>query len=125
MGYYTELKLNVILNDEAPLDILDDLCNGNLCNELYNKKFGRTDGIFSVADTPNLPIKHIFGKSTRWDQIFHNSTFNKETNNLIINCDIKAYDDIYEHLVDWLTPFIISGSIQEKGEEQDEPITIL
>jgi hypothetical protein len=120
MGYYTKLKLNVILNDKGPLYILNEICNKELVNNLYIDKFGELPIIMSVVDTPNLPIEHIFGKSHRWDQIFHNATFNKKTNNLIINCDIKAYDNIYEDLIDWLSPFIVSGSIEEKGEDQDE-----
>jgi hypothetical protein len=124
MGYYTELKLDVILNNEGPLDIINGLCNEKLMDKLYIDKFGKVPVILSVCDTPNLPIEHIFGKSHRWDHIFSNASFNKETNRFIVDCDIKAYDDIYEHLVDWLTPFIISGSIQEKGEDQDEWITM-
>ena len=120
MGYYTELELNVILNDKSPLDIIDGLCNGDLIERLYTDKFGYAPKILSVSDTPNLPIDHVFGKSHRWDQIFYNAKFIKETNNLIINCDIKAYDKIYEKLFDWLCPFIIDGSIKEKGEDSDE-----
>lgn len=124
MGYYTELKLNVILNDKGPLDILDDLCNGNLIEKLFIDKFGEVPGTLSVADTPDIPIEHKFGKSDRWDQIFYNAEFSKETNNLIIDCDIKAYDNIYEDLFDWLSPYIVSGSIRERGECENEWITI-
>ncbi len=125
MGYYTELKLDVILNDECPLDIIDGLCNEDLMEKLYIDKFGKVPSLLSVSETPNLPIKHEFGKSHRWDQIFSNAKFNKKTNNLVINCDIKAYDNIYEQLVDWIKPYIISGNIQEKGEDSNEWYIIL
>ena len=120
MGYYTDLTADVILNNEAPLDIIEGLCNETLTEKLYNDKFGQKVMSLSVSDTPNLPIDHKFGKSHRWGQIFYFATFNKETNNLIINCDIKAYDNICEDLVDWLKPFIVSGSIVERGEDMDD-----
>lgn len=124
MGYYTELKLDVILNKEAPIDTIENLCNGTLHDKLYKDKFGEIPAMISVVDTPNLPIEHPFGKSHRWDQIFHGASYDTINKQLVINCDIKAYDEIYEKLFDWLFPYIISGSIKEKGEDQDEWVTI-
>ena len=91
MSYYTNLKMNVILNDDAPLTFLDDLCNNGLMDKIYIEKFGKVPSIISVADTPPLPIEHIFGQSKRWDEIFCKAKFNKETKELNIDCDIKAY----------------------------------
>ncbi len=119
MGNYTQLKVNITLSEEAPLDIIEKLSNGEMQRELYQAKFGRTEGLFSVAETPELPITHKFGKSKRWDQMFHGAKFNKEERTLKFKCDIKAYDNIYEDLVDWLKPFILSGTIKELGEWSD------
>ena len=122
MGYYTELEVNIILNEHAPLDVLEKLSNGEMWEELSQAKFGRSEGLFSVAEEPELPIEHEFGKSSRWSQIFnlHTTVFNKKNRTLIIKCDIKAYDEIYDHLRDWLEPFIVSGTIKEKGESCDQ-----
>jgi hypothetical protein len=125
MGYYTELKLNVTLKDDTStemLDILDKLSSGDMWEELSQAKFGKSYGIFSVSEEPEIPINHIFGKSHRWSQIFnpHTTIFNKEHKTLKIKCDIKAYDDIYEHLIDWLKPYILKGKIKTQTECQDE-----
>ena len=32
---------------------------------------------------------------------------------------------IYEHLIDWLSPFIVSGTISEQGEDQPVPEILL
>lgn len=122
MGYYTELQLEVILTKDAPLDIIEKLSNNAMWNELAFAKFGRTIGAFNVSETPNLPIEHPFDKSTRWDLIFNTSTttFNKDIRALKIICDIKAYESIYEQLIDWLTPYILKGTIKTKGEDEEE-----
>jgi len=114
MGYYTELKLYVELNNEAPYDILKLLCDGEMYEHITKTP---EPAIRSVDSTPHLPIEHKFGKSYRWDQIFNYAVLNK--NSLKINCDIKAYDNIYEDLVDWLEPYIITGNIKIKGEDSD------
>lgn len=119
MGYYTELKLAVVLSEKAPLDIIKKLCDGTMKTELFTAKFGEVPGIYVVGEVPELPIEHDFGKSKRWCQIFNRATFDETTRELRINCDIKAYDSIYDHLVDWLKPFIEIGSIKSKGEDQD------
>lgn len=121
MGTYTQLRANIILSKEAPLDIIEKLSSGEMWEELSVAKFGRSEGMFSVSEEPELPIEHIFGKSHRWSQIFsaNTSRFNKETRVLKIKCDIKAYDFIYTHLVDWLKPYIESGIIKTQDEWQD------
>lgn len=126
MGYYTKLKLSIQLNENAPLDILEKLCNGEMMEELFIEKFGKIPNIMSVASTPELPINHDFGKTHRWDQIFHESTsiFNKETKILKIECDIKEYEQDYEKLIDWLKPYIITGEAKSKGEDQDTWVTL-
>lgn len=119
MGYYTQLKLSIKLSEQAPLEIIKKLCDGSMWRELSKAKFGKTVGMFNVQEEPELPILHEFGKSKRWSQIFHNAKFNEETRKLKIDCDIKAYDNIYEHLTNWLEPFIEIGYIKSKGEDQD------
>jgi hypothetical protein len=121
MGTYTQLKVNITLSEEAPLDIIEKLSSGEMWEELATAKFGRFEGMFPVSEEPELPIEHVFGKSDRWSQIFspYTTIFNKELRTLKIDCDIKAYDNIYEDLVDWLKPFIIDGHIEEQGEWQD------
>jgi len=124
MGYYTKLKCDVTLNNDTPeeiLDILEKLSSGDMWNELAQDKFGKSVGGFSVEEQPELPIDHIFGKSHRWSQIFNTATtvFNRVDKTLKINCEIKAYDEIYDHLVDWFTPYIYSGLIKTKGEDND------
>ena len=127
MGYYTELKLSCQLNDKAPLDIIEKLCQGKMWNELAMQKFGRTEGLFSVDEQPELPINHPFGKTHRWSQIFNTSTsvFNKKRKTLRINCDIKAYENDYDLLIDWLKPFIVTGTAKIKGENVDHWIKLL
>ena len=120
MGFYTQLKLSVTLSEQAPLEVIKKLCDGTMEQELFTLKFGKLPNFHTIAETPELPISHEFGKSTRWDQIFHNATFNEENRKLKIDCDIKAYDNIYEHLIDWLKPFIEMGHIKSKGEDQDD-----
>ena len=117
MGYYTELELNVFLNASAPFDILKGLTNGEILEEAYH---GNVPVMASVADTPPIPrLNHPFAQSKRWDQIFHANTTLID-NNLIIKCNIKAYDEIYEQLIDWLKPYIISGVIKTRGEDESE-----
>lgn len=127
MGYYTELKAKLQLNQDAPKQLLEELCNGVLSDKLFTEKYGHVPSICSVSEIPNLPIEHIFGKSYRWNQIFgsRNTKYDKITNTLIIDCDIKAQDDIYYHLLDWLTPFIDSGEFKTKGEDSSEWLILL
>jgi len=122
MGYYTELKLSVQLNREAPLDVLENLADGSMWEIITGSEI---PSIHSVQDTPNLPIDHEFGKTHRWTQIFHGAKFNKARKTLKIECDIKAYEDDYEKLVDWLKPYIISGRAKYKGEDMDNWIKLL
>lgn len=118
MGYYTQLKFSCQLSKDAPLDILEKLCNDTIYKEITGYE---QPSISTVNELPNLPIDHSFGKTHRWDQIFGsvNTKFNKKRKTLKIHCDIKAYEDDYEKLIDWLRPFIISGSAKYKGEEMD------
>lgn len=121
MGYYTELHLNAQLTDNAPLELIGKLSTGELWLELAKSKLGEIPGMYSVVDEPQIPIDHIFGKSHRWSQIFNPSTtiFDIQRKTLKIRCDIKAYDNIYGHLIDWMTPFIESAVIKTKGENSD------
>jgi len=124
MGYYTTLKLSVQLNKDAPLDILEKLCNQELFKELME---GELPSIMSVGDTPNIPIDHPFGKTHRWTQIFAvgNIQFNKERKTLKINCEIKEYEEDYSKLIDWLKPFIVSGKAKSRGEDDSDWINLL
>lgn len=116
MGYYTELKFSAQLKPDPELfSLLEILQRG----EMYEKLTGKeVPAIAAVADTPNLPIDHPFGKSLRWDQMLNGRTMklNVSKKTLKVNCEIKAYDDIYEHFIDWLRPYIISGTAKSKGE---------
>lgn len=116
MGYYTKLNFSCQLNDKAPFDILEKLCNQTIYKEITGQDIPE---IMSVDDLPNLPIDHPFGKTHRWIQIFHGELveFNRKRKTLKIKCDIKAYEDDYEKLVDWLSPYIISGKAKYKGED--------
>jgi hypothetical protein len=125
MGYYTQLKCDVLLNDANTIQLINDLLTGDLMNDLFLARFGRMPSVYSVGDTPDLPISHIFGKSSRWPQMLHPNSCTITDNKLVIECDIKAYNDIYEHFVDWLKPFIITGTIEIKFEDQDDWITLL
>lgn len=118
MGYYTELKVDVLLQQGTVLETLENLINGELKEELFINKFGEIPGLYSVEDEPELPIEHKFGKSKRWSQIFFNASLHK--NNLVINCDIKAYDNIYEDLLDWLKPSIITGIFVKRAEDEEK-----
>lgn len=122
MGYYTKLSIKVVLTKDAPIDILTKLCNDEMWKELSTIKWGKPIYIYSVCDSPKLPIEHPFGQSTRWSQIFNSNTseLNIEDNTLIIKCEIKAYESIYEQLIDWLTPYIESGVIKTMGEDSNE-----
>lgn len=117
MGYCTRLILSIQLNKDAPFDILDKLCNQTMFKELY----GSEPSIMSVADVPNLPIDHDFGKTHRWTQIFNGEQciLDLGRKTLKIKCDIKAYEQDYEKLIDWLKPFIVSGKAKAKGEDED------
>lgn len=122
MGYYTELKFSVQLNKDAPLDVLEKLANSTMLEELWE---GDVPGIMYVIDIPNIPIEHEFGRTHRWTQIFHGAKFNKVRKTLKIECDIKAYENDYEKLVDWLKPYIVSGKAKYKGEDMDTWIPLL
>lgn len=116
MGYYTKLNLSVQLNKDAPFEILDKLVSHDMWKEITGED---QPNCHLVANTPNLPIDHPFGRTHRWNQIFHKSTtkLNLQRKTLKIQCEIKAYEDDYELLLDWLKPFIVSGSVKTKGEE--------
>ncbi len=118
MGYYTELKLTAILNDNAPIVILEKLANGDMYEHITGESM---PSIMAVADTPNLPIQHAFGRTHRWDQIFNPNTTILDLDNrtLSIKCDIKEYEDDYEKLVDWLKPYCTSIKAVAKGEDSD------
>jgi hypothetical protein len=122
MGYYTKLSIKVVLTKNAPIDILTKLCNDEMWKELATAKWGKYELAYTVSDSPKLPIEHPFGQSTRWSQIFNNVTskLNIEDNTLKVKCDIKAYESIYEQLIDWLTPYIESGVIKTKGEDENK-----
>lgn len=123
MGYYTELHLKVQLNDNAPMELLQSLADGSMFEKLCTDSFGEVPGMMTVRSTPNIPIEHEFGKSHRWSMIFNPSTtiLDNKAKTLEIQCDIKAYDNIYEHLFDWLKPFIVNGTIiKTQGEDEDE-----
>jgi hypothetical protein len=124
MGYYTKLNLSFQLSKDAPLEFLEKLCNGELEKELF-EAVGINLECHSVADTPNLPIDHPFGKTHRWTQIFNGAIFNKSRKTLKIKCEIKTYENDYEKLVDWLKPYIISGKAKYKGEDLDFWINLL
>ena len=120
MGYYTKLEADLLLNEEAPLELITKLCSGDMWEELAQAKFGNIPSMYSVEEEPELPIEHLFGKSKRWTQIFSATTIDSLTRVLHIECEIKAYDEIYELLFDWLKPFIIAGTWRTKGEDSDE-----
>lgn len=121
MGHYTKLKFSCSLKDNAPLDVLEKLSNG----EMYKFITGEEHPpIMCVSDIPNIPINHPFGKTHRWDQIFNGATFNKKRKTLKIECDIKQYEEDYPKLVDWLKPFSWSGRAQVKHESMDYWIDI-
>lgn len=124
MGYYTKLKFSVQLSKDAPFDILKLLSEDKMWEHITGNE---NPSSHLVADTPNLPIEHEFGKTHRWNQIFHSGTTKLDINRktLKIECDIKAYENDYDKLVDWLKPYIISGSIKSKGEDQDSWINLL
>lgn len=124
MGYYTKLKFSAQLKPDAELfSVLECLAKG----EMYKKITGKEEPVISnVASTPNLPIDHEFGKTHRWDQMLNPSTMKLDVSRstLKVECEIKAYDQIYDKFIDWLRPFIISGSSKMKGEEMDVWITL-
>lgn len=121
MGYYTKLEVHISLNPEAPSEILEKLCSGQMWRELAQAKFGRSEGLFNIEEEPELPISHPFGKSKRWGQLFGNKrSYDKENRMLHIECDIKAYDNIYGLLFDWLKPFIIAGTWRTQGENYEK-----
>jgi hypothetical protein len=124
MGYYTKLKLSCQLDSRAPFDVLEKLCSDTMYEFITGQEH---PAISSVQDTPNLPIDHPFGKTHRWTQIFGSSTctLNTKRKTLKIECDIKAYEGDYEKLIDWLKPYIISGTAKYKGEDMDHWIKIL
>jgi len=140
MGYYTESHFKFTLKEDTPKEILELLDKAlNDQRELYATLLPEGDElakqlrsgeavIMSVADTPNLPIKHSFGKCTRWDQFLHGK-FNTKTRQVTINSNIKAYMREPYKFLSWLSPYIIKsrkitgtylGWI--KGEDQTDQI---
>lgn len=119
MGYYTEFKFSCQLSKDAPLDLLDQICNGNYIVNLF-QKYGINPAMYSVDSVPPLPINHPFGNTVRWESVLGNAIFNKKRKTLKINCELKAYDKLYDKLIDWLSPFIVSGTASIKGETEDK-----
>lgn len=124
MGYYTRLKFSCQLKPDAPFDVLEKLCNDTMWKAITGEE---QPVIGSVEDVPNLPIDHPFGKTHRWSQIFtpNTATLNVSRKTLKIDCDIKAYENDYQKLVDWLKPYIVLGTAKTKGEDTDYWIKIL
>jgi hypothetical protein len=116
MGYYTELKFSAQLRPDTELfSLLESLSKDEMFEKLTGKEL---PALSAVANTPNLPINHEFGKTHRWDQMLNSNTMklNVSRKTLKVNCEIKAYEDDYEKFIDWLKPFIISGTAETKGE---------
>lgn len=138
MGYYTETHFKFTLREDTPqevLDLLEKVINNQ--REFYasllpgESELARAlrEGeavMMSVADTPNLPIDHQFGKCTRWDQ-FLSGSFVMKSRRLEIDSDIKAYDGEPYKFLAWLAPYIVKKRRKKgtylgwhKGEESGQ-----
>jgi hypothetical protein len=119
MGTYTEFYFKATLKKETPpevITLLNDIVNNfhAFYEQLTNKEY---PVIKSVADTPELPIEHPFGKCERWDQLFHSTDWGSINNGgstftntgypeLWIHTQFKNYDNPIGKFVDWIKPHI-------------------
>lgn len=118
MGFYTKLKFSAQLNSDAPIDFLDKLINTNYIEEIANSV--GIKNIYSVHDFPRLlEINHDFGKTDRWESVIQCASFDKERKVIKVDCDLKAYDGLYDKFTDWLRPYIVSGSWKEMNENEE------
>lgn len=145
MGYYTESHFKFTLKEDTPkevLEVLDGMFNGGMLyyanllpegdsvREYLLKAIENKDSsiMLSVAETPNLPIDHAFGRCTRWDQFTYGS-FNPRTRRVVVNSDIKAYMQEPYKFLSWLSPYIVKSRKKKgtylgwiKGEDQTDQI---
>jgi hypothetical protein len=119
MGYYTKFKFSAQLSKDAPIELLDKLINGNYIEELASEKFGSVPALYTVSSFPRLPIDHEFGNTDRWESIMESASFDKDRLTIKVECDLKAYDSLYDKFSDWLSPYIITGTKKEMGEDYD------
>jgi len=124
MGMYTELVLSCrIKNDSTVVEVLQYMVEG------------KTQGTLP-ATLPNHPLFD----TSRWDWMFHSCShyFTPVSVQqlsyddigkhwcLVVRCDLKNYDSEIEHLIDWLSPYVVDEGFRtmigySRYEEADEP----
>lgn len=114
MGYYTEVKCDLVLKKETPKKVVNLL--RKIMVERDFSMGGRTS--WSVGEEPRPDIDHPFADCPRWSTLLcseiwgckERSAFQENgkdgTFTLIIRGDLKNYDDEIELFSDWIKPCV-------------------
>lgn len=131
MGYYTKFDFKARFRKDSPeefIDLLDKIVNRN--DELWKELTGASQpSLMSVIDTPHLPIEHEFGRCPRWSMLFFcegSSKFDRDKRILIIDSNLKNYDNEIEKFIDWISPYVAGHKPKQfvgtwQGEEPGTP----
>jgi hypothetical protein len=124
MGMYTELFLQVKLNDDVPSDVIKTLKHMINNNEKERPDIppfsaSRWEWMLQSSSYYHYPHAHSF---------LDEPNFETDSYHLFIRCDFKNYNGELEGFLTWIAPYVEEQSEHYQGhhfyEEADSPTRI-